>query len=127
MTASTTQETSPQLNEENFIGSGRLPTWPTGSAKFKNRILPPVFPSSIITNSSAWLSGGSLESSPANFHYPQKQIVMEKIRRKRIIGIINLLEAEDVFHVVEAGGLAAGPDGGTEGAVGESVSSWPCG
>ena len=52
-----------------------------------------------------------------------KQIVMEKIRRKRITAIINLLEAEDVFHVVEAGGLAAGPDGGTEGAVGESVST----
>ena len=48
---------------------------------------------------------------------------MEKIRRKRITAIINLLEAEDVFHVVEAGGLVAGPDGGTEGAVGESVST----
>ena len=60
---------------------------------------------------------------PPNFHYPRKQIVMEKIRRKRITAIINLLEAEDVFHVIEAGGLAAGPDGGTEGAVGESVST----
>ena len=32
-------------------------------------------------------------------------------------------EAEDVFHVVKAGLLAAGPNGGTQRAVGEGVAA----
>ena len=125
MTASTHPgDVTTVKSRENFIGDGRLPTWPSNGEREVQKQNPPIcFPQLDYYQSKRltkrWISREFAPELPLS----PKTGSNGKIRGKRITAIINLLEAEDVFHVVEAGGLAAGPDGGTEGAVGESVST----
>ena len=112
-------------SRENFIGGGRLPTWPSdGEREVQKQNPPTCFPQLDYYQSKRlakrWITREFATELPPP---PKKTGRIEQITRKRITAIINLLEAEDVFHVVEAGGLVAGPDGGTKGAVGEGVSA----
>ena len=125
MTASTHPgDVTTVKSRENFIGDGRLPTWPSNGEREVQKQNPPTcfhqldyYQSKRLTK--RWISREFAPELPLS----PKTGSNGKIRGKRITAIINLLEAEDVFHVVEAGGLAAGPNGGTEGSVGKSVST----